>query len=448
MSTQKTPWYLAQKGKAGVKVKNSELLRLGLELPFPSPENVEMILRKVDIKNKISDIKIRIEQEVGILCELYHLSYLDSVPMDETSQLRDYNVVHRGTLRINVWRMWQELLKAALTGNIKDCFACSRSIAGTSDWSKYCAWVALYIAAHQGHHNLVAELLKRTSLAINYQSSHGWTALHAAARMGRWKVLCMLIDNGADVRIADKDEATAQDLAKAHGHKKCENSLRFCQWNLQKHSLVQKRRLDYDALQERQLMTRLEHQMVDSTQASAFRGTQGQIYQARAQNPVTVGKVKAFQEKKALNPSAKEQLLEKIEEDITCKDEHGKLNFNYGWFDEVRAQRLIPSTRDIIRYSDPSSCQLRPRSLLNPGGYKVSLYSPPPQPANLMSAQQRGRSYTPSQAIPPLTIAAGSSNALKATLPHHIRSHSQPIGKVGGTQALHGKHGPRGLGSR
>lgn len=402
--------------------KTTGQIRLKLELPFPAPDCVNLTLKDVDTRCNVTKIKVRIEQEVGILPEMYYLSYLDTVPIEDSCSLRDYDVVHRGTLRVNVWRMWQELLKAALAGNIKDCFACSQNIADTSEWSKHCAWAALYVAAHCGHHNLVAELLKKASPAINFKSPCGWTATHAAARMNRWKVLCMLIDNGADVRITDDNSATAQDLARIFGHKKCENSLRFCQWNLQKHSIVQKRKLDYNAFQDRQLQTRLEHQQVDSTLKVGFRGTHGQIYMAHTLNPVSVAKVKQFQKDKALNPLAKEQLLEKIDEELTCQDEDGKLDFKYGWFDEVRAQQLIPSTRDIIRYSDPSSCQLRPRSLLNPGGYKIRLYTTPPPPPNWSPTPSRG-SYTPSSAAH-TTLTARSRNNTRLSVPTSTRGGS------------------------
>lgn len=371
------------RGQSRSRWKGSGLLLLKLQLPFQCPETSNLVLRNVDYRSKVSTIKVRLEQEVGILPDMYYLSYLDSVPMEDSSRLSDHDVVDRGTLRINVWRLWQDLLKAAFLGNIKGCFDCSLNIRGISDWSRYCAWAALYVAAHHGHHNLVAELLKKTTLPINATSPCRWTVLHGAARMGRWKVVCMLTDNGVDVRVADLQGVTAYDLARTHSHKKCENSLAFCQWNLQKYRTVQERKLDYDAVNARQLAARLAHQMVDSTLQIDYRGTQGQLYTPRLVNPVTVAKVNKFQEEKVSNPNAKENLRQKIDKDLSCQDTNGKLDFNYGWFDEVRAQQLIPSTRDIIRYSNPSSCELRPRSLLNPEGFKVQLYTPPPTPATL-----------------------------------------------------------------
>ena len=190
----------------------------------------------------------------------------------------------------------------------------------------------------------------------------------------------MLVDNGIDVRIADHEDLTAHELSRIHDHKKCENSLAFCEWNLQKYRTVQERKLDYDALHDRQLSTRTTHQFVDSTLQIGYRGMTGQLYRAHLANPVTVAAVKNFQEAKAANPSAKKNLCAEIEADLSCENTIGKLDFNYGWFDELRAQQLIPSTRDIIRYSDPSSCELRPRSLLNPGGFKLKLYTPPLPP--------------------------------------------------------------------
>lgn len=417
-------WSEKARSKSRSRSRSSGLLVLKLQLSFQCAETSHQVLKEVDSRSKVSIIKVRLEQELGILPDMYYLSYLDNVPMEDSSRLCDHDIVNRGMLRINVWRLWQELVKAALLGNIRDCFACSLNISGDSDWSRVCAWAALYIASHHGHHHLVAELLKKTNLPINSTSPCGWTALHAAARMGRWKVVCMLIDNGIDVRIADHEGFTAHDLSRIHDHKKCENSLAFCQWNLQKYRIVQERKLDYDALHDRQLWTRLAHQMVDSTLQIDFRGTHGQLYRAQVANPVTVAAVKNFQEEKAADPFAKENLRAKIEADLSCQDTVGKLDFNYGWFDELRAQQLIPPTRDIIRYSDPSSCELRPRSLLNPGGYKVNLYTPPPPPV------------TPSF---PSIVSSASSSGRKGTgatlhysLPRKSHSPFVQVGKKGG----------------
>ena len=356
------------------KIRKRSKIHLRLELPFEGLDRTRLCMKNISHRDRVSKVKTRLEKELGILPDMYYLSYLDSAPMEDSSRLVDHDIVEGGTLRINIWRMWQQLMKAAFMGNIKECFDCSLNIAGKSDWSKYCAWCALYMASHHGHHNLVAELLRRTSLAINFKTPCGWTALHAAARMGQWKVLCMLLNNGADVRITDNEGLTAFQLSCIHGHKKCENSLNFCQWNLQKYHIIAERKLDYDAGNARQSAFRLGHQLLDSTlnEKLMYRGKYAQLYMAHLPNPVTVAMVSKFEaEEKSPRAFIREQLHVKQEEEMNSTNAGNKLEFNYGWFDSLRAQQHIPCTRDIIKYSNPSSCQLRPHSLLNPGGYKT-----------------------------------------------------------------------------
>ena len=72
----------------------------------------------------------------------------------------------------------------------------AHSMEGDMADKKQFAWVTLYIASHQGHFRLVAELLRECLLGINARIPTGWTALHAAARKGHWGVLCILLDKG------------------------------------------------------------------------------------------------------------------------------------------------------------------------------------------------------------------------------------------------------------
>ncbi len=358
------------KSKMGSRI----ISKIFFELPFKSSKSsksyMKLGLDGVDLQSTILDVKVRIEKDLGIVRNLYYLSYLDDAPLQETSKLSDHEVVERATLRIKVWKLWHQLLCAALHGEISNCFSASLDISGGTDWSKYCAWAVLFTASHQGHHNLVAEVLRKTHVAINKRTDSGWTALHAAARMGRWKVLCMLVDNGAHVKIENNSGETAFDLSRKYKHKQCENSLNFCQWNLQKHRIVQERKLDYDAANERRSCSRQAFQTVDSMHTLSFRGPCLQVYQPHISNPVSTASVADFEKQRSKIEQKKAILQIKLEEEEKESGAGGKLEFAYGWFDGLRAQQLIPCTRDIIRYSDPSSCQLWPRSLVNPGGYK------------------------------------------------------------------------------
>ena len=346
-------------------------------------------LQNASPRMKIATIRSKIEQDLGILPEMYFLTYLDASPLDENATLQDYFVVNGSTLHLRPWRMWQDLLQAAYLGQA-ECTFSAMDVASPSKWSRHCAWCALYIASHQGHFRLVARLLQSTSVAINTQSPCGWTALHAAARMGCWKVLCVLVDNGADVRVEDNLSLTAFDLARKFGNKKCENSLSFCRWNLQKHFIIEERSKEYVPMKVRQTAEREQFLHKDSTLPTWLCGPTGQIYMSYLPNPVTVEEVKHYekakmakQAKQSISSDKKSQVdapsaflgASKLEEDKVSK-----LDFNYGWFDSLRAQKFIPSTTDVLTYANPSSCSLRPKTLLNPDGFSTPLVKIDPAP--------------------------------------------------------------------
>ena len=334
------------------------------------------MLRGVNVQATIGEVKVLVEKDLGVLRDTYCLSYLDNAPLEEDSKLCDHEVVDGATLRIKVWRIRAKLLRAAIMGDITDCFSTSVDITANSEWSKYCAWMVLYTAAHQGHHHLVAAVLRRVPhIAINKKTDSGWTVLHAVARLGRWKVLCMLVDNGAHVKIMDKNGQTAFDLARKYKHKKFENSLNFCHWNFQKHRIMQERKLEYDEANARRVCSRKSFQAIDSTLKNDMRGLLGQIYSAHIPNPVSIAKVSMFNKERPFIEYRKARLQLKLEDQESVSNEGGKLNFCYGWFDGLRAQQLIPCTRNIIKYSNPSSCKLWPRSVVNPRGYKVATHT-------------------------------------------------------------------------
>ena len=381
--------------------KGKGRLAISLELPFEdiNPPTLEGLT----LHTKVCSLKTMIEQAVGILPEMYRLTYLDTAPLEPETSLHDHDIISGATLTLYPWRIWSDLLEAAYLGDTHGCFL--MEICGDSKWSKHCAWCVLYVASHRGHYNLAAKLLEATSVAVNAQSPSGWTALHAASCMGQWKALCILLDNGADVRIVDKKGLTAFDLARKHGNKKCEQSLNFCLWNLQKHRIVQKRQNDYDVTKSRMDATRQAHQYRDSTLTTWLQGTCGRRYMMQVPNPISVGDVNRFEKTAAKPPSEKEPPLTcslpsvkssssylttsrpytpklRIQSSSATSDiafekkdkgKGEKLDFNYGWFDPLRAQQLIPSTNDVLTYSNPSSCKLRPRSLINPDGYRNPL---------------------------------------------------------------------------
>lgn len=177
---------------------------LSVCLDLPSETRVQ--LNRLKPETKVAAVKTRIEQEAGILPHTYQLTYLDAAPLEDHRTLADLDVVSGATLRLVVWRLWQGTLVAALRGDIQQCVTELQALGkkGDSKWKSYCRWCTLYTAAHYGHYVLTSTLLRDSTVPVDTQSPCGWTALHASAKMGRWKALCVLIDKGADVRITDK----------------------------------------------------------------------------------------------------------------------------------------------------------------------------------------------------------------------------------------------------
>ena len=371
-------------------------VQIAIETGDKKEPKIVQKLSRVPAKIKLSALKTRIEKDMGILKEMYTLSYLDSCPLEDNSTLKDHFFVSGSQLRLQPWDIWSDLLHHCYRGDVTQTLS-TMDITGQTDWNIYCAWVALYIASHRGHHFLTAKLIKQThSILVNHQSRcTGWTALHAAARAGHWRVLCILLDNGANVRIRDSKQLTAFDLAREYGHKKCENSLNFCQWNLQKHYIVEERRKDYDAHHARRRGYRQTHLQTDSTITPWVRGPRGQIYTASIPNTVSIRTVQDYDkmregegnrggrerderergdEESVTLPSVLEGSQSEEPAAISNKE---KFQFDYGWFDQHRARQLIPKTDDILIYSNPSANGLHPRSLLNPEGMATPLVSLP-----------------------------------------------------------------------
>ena len=165
-----------------------------------------MRLERLRSETRLGVVKTRVEQDAGLLPHTYQLTYLDDAPLLDHKTLVEVDIVSGATLRLVVWRLWHDVLVAAMRGDVQQCVTKLRALGEKGDdrWRHYCGWCVLFMASHRGHYVLTATLLRDNAAPVNMQSPCGWTALHAAAKMGKWKALCILLDNGADVRITDK----------------------------------------------------------------------------------------------------------------------------------------------------------------------------------------------------------------------------------------------------
>ena len=82
-------------------------------------------------------------------------------------------------------------------------------------------WTPLMAAACEGHVAAVEVLLSRKEIGIDRQNADGKTALYWASNEDELEVLSLLVQAGADPRIADNVGETPLDVAIDRGHDEC-----------------------------------------------------------------------------------------------------------------------------------------------------------------------------------------------------------------------------------
>jgi len=90
---------------------------------------------------------------------------------------------------------------------------------------------ALIPAAERGHVEIVKELLTRTDVDVNHVNNLGWTALLEAIILSNGgerhqQIVQLLIEQGADVNLADQNQVTPLKHAQSRGFKEIEYLLR------------------------------------------------------------------------------------------------------------------------------------------------------------------------------------------------------------------------------
>lgn len=89
---------------------------------------------------------------------------------------------------------------------------------------------ALIPAADRGHVDIVEELLTTSDTDVNHLNNLHWTALLEVVILGDGgenyqKIVRLLVDHGADVKISDRDGVTPLEHAKRRGFKEIERIL-------------------------------------------------------------------------------------------------------------------------------------------------------------------------------------------------------------------------------
>lgn len=358
--------------------------RHDLKLELPTDEIVE--IKNVETTLRVSKFKLRIEKEFGIPCFLQRLSYLDAVDLPDDSNLEHSDVVPGATIRLSTWSNWDLFLCAALQGDLRRLLA-DGDVLGMTNWHKKRAWTLTYLAAHYGHFEILLRMLGTGAVSVNDTTESGRTPLHAAAYRGNWKCLCALLEKGADITITDNDGRTALDLSKIGSKetcRKCEKSLNFCAWNLQKKEIAERNKNRKPSLQVlRYEGERRAHQFADSTLQTWYTGEHAQIYMSHPTNPVSLppqkktrrrqsqqytrrarmslGNTTQFNEASRMSQTASIRgascasgaYMESRQDsdDLDGKHRINKQAVDQDWFDPQRAREFVPTGRDLLAYS-------------------------------------------------------------------------------------------------
>ncbi|XP_014672930.1 PREDICTED: osteoclast-stimulating factor 1-like [Priapulus caudatus] len=104
------------------------------------------------------------------------------------------------------------LHEAAKRGNIDFMSECLRNQVSVNGLDK-AGSTPLYWASHAGHVDCVRNLLAVPTVAVNSQNKLGDTPLHAAAWKGHADIVKLLLDEGANTSITNKENKTALNLA-------------------------------------------------------------------------------------------------------------------------------------------------------------------------------------------------------------------------------------------
>ncbi|XP_048587148.1 ankyrin repeat domain-containing protein 60 [Nematostella vectensis] len=185
------------KGQIGRMNRGANLsakIRLfSLHLKFPTDE--KFTISRVCPGMTVKDLKNRIELETGVPRHLLRLRYLDGYDLTDDRRLSYYNMVPAATVQVLLWPEWVSLVTAACKGDYYGVLASQiRTPAklgqNTPREFNEKALVALYIASHRGHVNVVSRLVESGVYPCTKLPS-GRSPLHAA--VNRKQITCVSI---------------------------------------------------------------------------------------------------------------------------------------------------------------------------------------------------------------------------------------------------------------
>lgn len=239
-------------------------------------------------KMLVRELKEKLELIMGIPVQLQRLFYLDAADLIDSQPLKYVDIVPGALLNATVWNQWLSLVEAAVEGDVfktlkqgvtknskyNDANSQNMLRSVRENWLQERAGVALFIASHRGHEQLVTRLLL-SGTRIDAETPMGRTSLHASGCQGNVRSLLTLLQFGAPTQVCDKNGETALTLAASMGQRLCERYLFMHQW--QQRAKRSAKYVDRVPLKA--------HQMYDTHLRTWYTGTKSRLYTAEILKP-------------------------------------------------------------------------------------------------------------------------------------------------------------------
>nr|XP_006214075.1 ankyrin repeat domain-containing protein 60 [Vicugna pacos] len=194
-------------------------------------EDSEEMFRVTNCRSDMTvrELKEELDLMAGIPFNLQRLQFLDQGILMDDAPLKFYGVVPGGIISLCVWHYdgWTDLVLAAVEGDssklsflgvTEDSFYQTANSQRFNNqqwktWVSQRAFVALYIASHRGHVEVVQYLLEHGANCLG-RTPVGRTPLHVAAAMGRLDCVSLLLNHGASVNARDAKGETPMSVAR------------------------------------------------------------------------------------------------------------------------------------------------------------------------------------------------------------------------------------------
>ena len=231
--------------------------------------NEKFAINDIQPSTKISCIKKRLELITGIPMILQRLFYLDKDDLLDSSDLRSNDVVLSAILTLHIWSKWQKIVFNSFIGNQNEILKSKTTglDMGKEDIYQQLLNISLFVSANKGRWKFMETLINEGA-NVNWATTLGRTALHAAAAQGQTRCIDLLLEHGANAGLLDFIGKTPAMIANEYGHRISEKQLFLFQWQKRANRLTLKK--DTSSL--------MMHQQFDSGYCTWLKGKTQQVY--------------------------------------------------------------------------------------------------------------------------------------------------------------------------